>query len=374
MANKRSYDDYVHFFKVHKCKVLNTKEEYDMYINNCKYKKFKLEYTCGHHIDNVYFHTFLYRKSNSTCLLCKDTKRLNNNCFNIELVSLSFLKNLLKNDFIIIQCVESCKTDLIVKPKYCHKDEWLALQIKATTKAIHNQYKFNIDKKYTYQSLLCICNEEERIWGFKTIPDTKRINIGISKKNKYNDYEITKDNLVSILYTFYESSTKFTEMEINIPGCASCVIEQEYINKRETCINSLTFIKPEGNNLVYDFTLYGKKIQEKTVNTTNIKGNIFKFKLQKNNGSVKGIRKYINYHIKDNDFYWLNLRNTDIFYIIPSHILYKHGYLYIDGDVDKKGTLIIDIHYTDGWYNNYRFNYKSVDILGIHNIVNSIYI
>jgi len=369
----RVYDDYVKIFKDYDCKLITTNEEYESTVCKNKYKQFKIEYKCGHQQDMVYFNQFIRRKSNVLCNLCKDKPNTDKSkVFDIELASFLLIEDLLKDTFTVIRCVESCKSDLIIKPKVCVSDEWLPVQVKSTDKLSNNQYKFPLRLGYENNILLCICNSEKRIWGFQTIPNVKRINIGISKKHQYIDNELKKDELADTLFTYYQTSKKFKNSEINIASSNACKIEQEYITKRENALKSITFIKPERNQLAYDFMIGDKKFQEKTVNfNPKRKSNIFNFKLQKRNGVDNYCSKYINYDISDNNFYWLNIKNTDIFYVIPSDILYANGYLKIGDDIkDRKSNLRIDITNTEVWYSIYKFNYTSVDEIRLHNLIN----
>jgi len=358
--SKSSYDHYASAFQEYKCKLLTTKEEFDTTVSKAKYKKFKIEYECKHVQENVYFHSFMNRKTYNICKLCKEPSLIKKDSLGIEFKSILLIEAILKDSFTVFRCLESCKTDLLIKPITCMTDEWLPLQIKATTKVVFNQYKFIIDRGYTIQSLLCVCNEEERFWGFQTIPDVKRINVGIGKINKYIDYEIKKETLASKLLEFYTSSKKYTKKEVNIPGTPECMIEYEYALKREASITSLVFTEPERNQLPYDFFVNGKKVQEKT--NSSSKPYLYSFTLKKRNGFANKIRKYINYELHDNDFYWLNLYKTDIFFVIPSIILFEHRYLQINEDSkNRKSNLIITSNNKKAWYNQYRFNYKDID-------------
>jgi len=357
MSTARSYDDYVKIFLDYKCNLLTTKEEYETTIIKMPYKKFKIEYICKHIQDNVYFHSFIGRNTYKTCKLCREKPVMANDDLDIEFTSILLIEKLLKDSFSIIRCVESCKTDLLIKPIICKTDDWLPLQIKATTKSVYNQYKFFIDKGYTIQSLLCVCNKEERFWGFEKVPSVKRINIGIGKKHKYVESEIKKEDLSVKMLNFYKSSKKYTEKEVNIPGTPESLMEYEYALKRKTAIPSLTFEEPERNQLPHDFIVNNKKVQEKTNNV--YRPNKYTFKLQKGNGFIDKVRKYINYELCDNEFYWLNLYKTDIFFVIPSNVLFERGFLQTKGMCkNRKCNLIIDSTNKKEWYNEYQFNYK----------------
>ena len=59
---------------------------------------------------------------------------------------------------------------------------------------------------------------------------------------------------------------------------------------------------------------------------------------------------------------WLNLYNTDIFFVIPSSVLFERNYLQKDGDSkNRKSNLIINLNNKKAWYNQYQFNYKDTD-------------
>ena len=144
MAKIRSYDDYVKIFLDSKCKLLTTKEEYETILLNTRYKKFKIEYECKHIQDNVYIHSFIARNTYKTCKLCREKSIVLKDDLHIEYISIQIVEKILKDSFSIIRCVESCKTDLLIRPISCKTDEWLPLQVKATTKSVYNQYKFNV--------------------------------------------------------------------------------------------------------------------------------------------------------------------------------------------------------------------------------------
>ena len=111
--------------------------------------------------------------------------------------------------------------------------------------------------------------------------------------------------------------------------------------------------------MVYDFKVNGKKVQEKTVGKWKKQGHAFK--LMKNNGQIGKVRKYITYHIDDNEIYWLNLRHTNIFYVIPTCVLFEKGYLQNDGIGEgRKGYIYINPDSKE-WYNEYKFNYKELN-------------
>jgi len=107
-----------------------------------------------------------------------------------------------------------------------------------------------------------------------------------------------------------------------------------------------------------DFEIDGfVRIQEKTVNHIDKRGNSFSFILEKADGKDKNQQ----YGINDNDFYWLNLAGTDYFYIIPSKLMEK------DGKIRQTLTLHKEFYpknrgrpYTDTWTYDFRFDWTKL--------------
>lgn len=357
---KKTYANYKSAYEEKECTLLTTEEEFERDIKSAKNKIFKIQYKCGHICDKCWFHMFIARGSNSTCRLCNKQTVSDIDCFDIEAISIKYISDIICDVFDIIICVESCRCDIIIKPKTCMENKWLPIQLKSTLKPIYNQYKFELRAKYTDEILICIGIDDRRQWIFEEIPEVKRINIGITKKNKYNEYEINNEDIIAKLIRLFTKGKTHRQEDINIAS-ADCVgIEQEYVKIREDNIKCLPFERPERNQMVYDFKVNGKKVQEKTVSTTYGK-NGYPFKLMKNNGKEDNVRKYITYHIDDNDVYWLNLRHTNIFYVIPTSILFMKDYLRDSDDITDRKSILYIIPDRDEWYSEYKFNYKELD-------------
>ena len=88
--------------------------------------------------------------------------------------------------------------------------------------------------------------------------------------------------------------------------------EQEYVKKREKYIDFLKFEALEIQNTPTDFIVNGKKVQEK-VGFVDKKDRCT-FTMHKNNGAVKGVRKFKCYEVGVNDLYWLNCDEKETFY------------------------------------------------------------
>jgi hypothetical protein len=359
LRTKKTYADYKAAYEEKECTLLTTEEEYERDIKLLNNKIFKIQYNCGHICDKCWYHMFISRGSNSTCRICNKQSVSDLDTLDIEALSIKYLMDIIGSVFDLIVCVETCLCDIIIKPKECTENKWLPVQLKSTLKAVYNQYKFNLIGKYTDEICICVCLDEKRQWLFEEIPDVKRINIGVTGRNKYKEYEIKSEDMITKLIDLFTTRTTYRQEEINVASTECVGIEQEYVKIREDHVKCLTFERPERNQMVYDFKANGKRVQEKTVGKWKKQGHAFK--LMKNNGQIGKVRKYITYHIDDNDMYWLNLRHTCIFYVIPTHVLFEKGYLQNDGvGIDRKGYIYINPANKE-WYNEYKFNYKELD-------------
>lgn len=357
---KKTYADYKAAYEEKECTLLTTEEEFESVIKTAKNKIFRIQYKCGHICDKCYYHMFMSRGSNSTCRLCIKQTVSDFDMLDVEALSIKYISDIICSVFDIIVCVETCRCDIIIKPKTCSENKWLPVQLKSTLKPVYNQYKFELRAKYIDEIMICIGLEDKRQWLFEKISEVKRINIGITERNKYKDYEISNEDIIIKLIDLFNTRIIYKQEDINIPSTECVAIEQEYVKIREDHIKCLTFERPERNQMVYDFKVNGKKVHEKT-DSTNYGKNGYPFKLMKNNGKEHKVRKYITYHIDDNDIYWLNLRLTNIFYVIPTSILFEKGYLQNDGiGTHRSGYLYINPD-KDNWYNEYKFNYKEFD-------------
>jgi hypothetical protein len=355
----KTYDTYRDDFALKGCTLLNTIEEYDSHIKSQRVKTFKIQYSCGHILDKCYHHMFMSRGSNAVCRICNTQTVSTLDMFDVEAESIKYLVGIIDSVFDVVICVESCKADVIIKPKSCADDKWLPLQLKSTLKAVSNQYKFVIKGGYTDEVGVCICLNEKRQWIFDEIPGIGRINIGTTARNKYSKYEVeSPDGIISKLMELWHSKTKYKNIDINIASTDRVIIEQEYVKIREDSITCLAFEKPERNQLVYDFKVNSKKVQEKT-SAKVVNKNGYSFKLSKNNGKKDNVRKYTPYHINDNDYYWLNLRHTSMFYVIPAVLLFEKGYLQSDGVIGQSYLYVTPN--SGEWYDEYLFDYKVVD-------------
>ncbi len=346
------------------CKITDTKEEYEKRNKNVKFSKCNYIASCGHqHI--VFINVFFSRKTGLVCPSCKskengikkkeEMKDDKLKYLKTELRCINYFKEICK-EFEIHKAFDGCKTDLIARPIYEKENKWIGIQVKSTER--NNHYDFGIHQIYNNYLILCICEEDKRMWLFpyEEIKGVTKIHIGI--KSKYNEYEIT--NNLEKLYEYYQKTKKFTYEELDKPLCIYTERERDFYRYRESKIDFLDFIYNDMEGMVYDFKIGDKKIQEKVGCLDKVK-NVNVFCLCKNNGKLNGKRAQQSYAIGDNDYYWLNADDKQLFYVIPENILVEKGYI---GYTGNKKQLKINPKETthNGWVKPYKFNYNSIGL------------
>ena len=356
------------------CSVTMSKEEFDESYknNNCKIK-----YTacCGHE-NNVSYKNFTTLNQGLNCPKCvnKNTgEKLKefrvgdnkNSCLQ-ELKCINYVKTLISDKFAIIKTFDGCKADIVIKTIYEEHDLWLGIQVKTTFKKTNReQYYFRLNNgQYNNCILLCICEEDKKMWliPYEEVNGLKTI--GIAQKSKYNKYEVTSENLIKKLQLYYDSTTKINLNILNTPTSKSQQQEQEYRNLRETKIDFIDFINNEVEGLVYDFKIGEKKVQEKVGSIIHGNHNSFSFNLIKYKCRVQG--KCINksYEEGDNDLYWLHCINRK-FYVIPEKELIYNGYI-----GNKLNLYVSPTNENTEWCNKYLFDYDNIDKERLLQIIN----
>lgn len=364
-------------FESKNCKLSYTEKEFeDYYINN----KQKLKYiaSCGH--DNeVSWKNFNGLNQGVNCPSCVDKNtgiKLkefrtgdNKNSLQQEYNNITYFKGLIENHFTIIKTFDGCKADIAIKKNTEINDLWLGIQVKTTNKKTdREQYYFRLNSgKYDNCIILCICDEDKKMWliPYEEVDGLKTI--GIAKKSKYNKYEVNKDNLIEKINYYYELSNKFSFDILDTPTSNSQKQEQEFRKIRETKINFIKFKNNDIEGLVYDFMIGNKKIQEKVGSIVHNNINSYSFNLLKYAGRING--KCINgsYEEGDNDLYWLNCKNN-LFYLIPEDYLIVNGYV---GKNSKKEHLYVSpTNQNTMWCDEYLFDYNNVDKERLLKIVN----
>ena len=366
------FDDAVLLFKQKKCELLCSRQEFELnYINSNT--KLKYNALCGHQheiqlrifktkIDKPICPNCVY-KERSICLKekqCGINKIINNKT---ETESINYLISIIEPYFDVIRTFDSCKSDLIVKPKNIIVDLWLGIQIKSTSFYNNKKmcYYFNIKKNYNELIIICISNNHKKMWGFEynQINHIKSVlQIYNNSTSKYNTFEIT-NNIYNYILEKYNNNTNllFEKNYLLNQLSKTTLVEYKYRTLRENKIDFITFINNENEGEVFDFKVGNKKIQEKVGryigNINNKVYNYYDFNLSKCNGKNN---KKIPYQKGDNDIYWFNCKDIFIFYVIPENILIEYGF------IGKKTSIIIsNENKNKKWLNEFKFNYNNLE-------------
>jgi hypothetical protein len=278
------------------------KKKFIKFIRNKFFFLFNYFFLCGHGVgtlEKICLKAFF--SGYKSIVLC-----------GVDLNNTNYFKGLIENHFTVIKTFDGCKADIVIKKKNENKDLWLGIQVKTTNKKTdRDQYYFRLNSgKYDNCIILCICDEDKKMWlipyeeveGFKTI--------GIAQKSKYNKYEVNKDNLIEKINNYYELSNKFCFDILDTPTSNSHKQEQEFRKIRESKINFIEFKNNDIEGLVYDFMIGNKKIQEKVGSITHDNINSYCFTLSKHTGRINGKCIHGPYEEGDNDLYWLNCKNN----------------------------------------------------------------
>lgn len=351
------------------CLVTMTKEEFD---ENYKNNNCKIKYTaCCEHENNVSYKNFTTLNQGVNCPKCVNknaSSKLKNlysngnnlSSLNQEFKCIHYFKNLISEHFKIIKTTDGCKADIVIKKNNEEQDLWVGIQVKTTNKKTERgQYYFRLNNgKYDNCIILCICEEDKKMWliPYEEVNGLKTI--GIAQKSKYNKYEVTSENLIEKLNIYYNLTNKFTFITLNTPISKTQQQEQEYRSLRETKIDFIQFKNNEVEGLVYDFKIEDKKVQEKVASITHNNPNSFSFNLIKYKCRVDGKCVNQSYEEGDNNLYWLNCKNGK-FYVIPEKALLENGY--IGKDCKKQKLYVSPTNENTEWCNKYLFDYDNID-------------
>jgi hypothetical protein len=373
-----SYESISSYFESKNCKLCYTKDEFNSYyVNN----KQKLNYiaSCGHE-NKVSWQNF---KSINQGIYCPKCVNINtgeklkkfralednkNSCLQ-EMKCINYFKDLVSEHFNVVKLFDGCKADIAVKKTDDIQDLWLGIQVKSTNKKTErNQYYFRLNNgKYDNCLLLCICEEDKKMWliSYEEVAGLKTI--GIAQKSKYNKYEVSTENVIEKLSSYYQLTNKFDFDTLNTPTNKTQRQEHEYRKLRENKIDFIEFINNDVEGLVYDFKIGEKRVQEKVGSIVHDNPNSFLFCLKKYECRIEGKCKSQCYQEGDNDLYWLHCKNGK-FYVIPEKELIKYGYI-----GNKEKLYVSPTNKSTEWCNKYLFDYNNVDkerLLQLINIIN----
>ena len=287
-----------------------------------------------------------------------------------EFICITYFRELIGEYFTIIKSFDGCKADIAIKKFEEIEDLWLGVQVKTTNKKTEReQYYFRLNNgEYDNCLLLCVCDEDKKMWliPYEEVKGLKTI--GIAKKSKYNKYEVNKENLIEKLTNYYNSLNKFEFKILDTPTSKTQQQEQKYREIRETKINFIKFKNNEMEGLVYDFMIGSKKVQEKVGTICKNNLNSYLFNLSKYDCRINGKCKNKSYEEGDNDLYWLNCKNGK-FYVIPEEELIKNGH--IGKDCKKEKLYVSPTNSNTEWCDEYLFDYNNVEKEGLMKIIHN---
>jgi hypothetical protein len=347
------------------CNITMTEEEFNA---NYTTSKSKINYiaSCGHN-NLVSWKNFTGLNQGINCPSCVHIntglklKELrsgdqNNSSIEQEFECIQYFIKNIDQYFQVKKLYHGCRADIALKPIECFDDSWLGIQVKSTYKKCdRGQYDFKLNGiNYDNYLLLCICLEDKKMWLIPYEDVDGKSSIKVSKKSKYNHYEVNVAQLFTKLNVFYETIPTFTFNLLNTPTSDTHKQEQYYRKIRENKIEFIEFIYPEFEGTVYDFKIFDKKVQEKVGFICKNNSNSFGFSINKSDG----VKQNCSYKLGDNDFYWLHCKNTTKFYVIPEAILIEKGFI---GTMCRQHLYISPTNKNTKWTNDYLFDYDSVD-------------
>lgn len=371
-----TYDCVCKVFSDKNCQLVMTNEEFNQ---NYKNNTCKINYiaSCGHE-NVVSYKNFTTLNQGINCPSCVNNNTAeklkqyrvgeNKNSLIQELNCINYFKNLIDKQFIINKPFDGCKADIVIKEIEQEQDLWLGIQVKTTNKKTdRDQYYFRLNNgNYENCLILCICDEDKRMWliPYEDVSGLKTI--GVANKSKYNKYEVTSENVIEKLNHYYSIIHKSSFEDYNIPTSITQQQELKYREIREEAVNFVEFTNNNIEGLVYDFKIGEKKVQEKVGSVVHGNCNCYAFSLVKYKCRIDGRCKTHCYEEGDNDLYWLHCKNGK-FYVIPEHELIVHGHI---GKTGKTMLYVSPTNKNTEWCNTYLFDYDNIDKERLLKIIN----
>jgi hypothetical protein len=375
-----NYTDFKAKFTEYKCQLLTSEEDVIKLKKQDGFYKIKIDYiaTCNHNT-NGYLNNIVYKNIG---LLCKNCSRVqttekqidNSNkdklyCARQEYIGYSYLETFLSDKFNVQKTFEGCLADFIIKPKEIDDDKWLMIQLKTTGKLSHGIYCFKTAcKNYDICALILLSIEDKKIWLLDGSVSKNLCNISIGATNsKYNKYLVNETNIYDKITEFYNNKKLFIKEECLKPISLASQQEQKYRRIRENKLDFLEYKYPMIEGTVYDFTINNYKIQEKVCCTSIRKdrNNMISITshLSKSDGMKNKVRIKQSYKKGNNDYYWLWVKDSNVFYIIPESILIEKGKV-----ETKCKQPLLTLNNKDEWYNDYKYDLDDLDTNKIHSL------
>ena len=295
--------------------------------------------------------------------------------YDIEISGYCYLREMLLPFFTVQKMVEGTKADFAIKPHSVTDDKWLGIQLKTSNESksqnSHN-LSFSIRTEYPKMLVCFTCLSPECVIAIPgdNILGIKKLAVG-NKHSKYNKYKV--DDFKSTFTEHYNTIELKSFQALNTPIGIYQQREQEYRGIREQYMPYIDFKYPEREGLAYDFIVNGFKVQEKVAGYRRKRK-----KLIKDVYSVNLAHGYpaVPYKVGENDFYWFNIPDSTLFFLIPEKVMQAHGKLRTDTDEGRSQMSFntsTDQHDTsiNSWSSNYKFDYTTVSPQCILDMFNS---
>ena len=279
---------------------------------------------------------------------------------NIHSVGNSYIYNLLGEHFYFELTSRCCDYNHLFKPIQNNTiedtEKWFPIKIKYSNSYIGDNYYFTIRNKSQNILILCVNLQNKKMWLFppNILNSSSKIKININ--TTFTEYLLTEKTLYEKLLQYYNNnSTMWLNKYDNLISNSNnghVNIECEYKLKRVSSINFLTFTNPLTNFETYNFLINGFRVQE-TVCFYDIVGKWqIACVLKKRNGKIYP------FSLEDNDFYWINERTSNNFYVVPNNIMYEKGF--VQGGIIK-GRININITTNLFWLSDYQYSYDDIN-------------
>jgi hypothetical protein len=248
----------------------------------------------------------------------------------------------------------------------------MKIQFRTARRKFNSRYLFsvNCNNKYANTLVFCCCVVDSKFWIFKNDTIKRHLNqCYISDESVFNNSLIHVEKLSSELLRMYSSISLFSLSHCSTP--ISLLIQQQlfYRKKREMRLCKMKFTYPENN--IFTFLYNGRRIIEKTsvLKLIDEREHIIQDNEHEHEHYLEHEHTCDNYIYvgneeshdayceNDSDFFWFNIRGSDMFFVIPTHVLIKHGNVARFGEIISSRNLFIN---TDSlkWLNEYAFNYQ----------------
>jgi hypothetical protein len=354
-------------FEERGCTLCTTFEEFEEKRKNVRiqyYQFVRVDFigTCSHKSSVVYTNFFL-RNTGMTCKDCilqqmKNRPKMNLN--EIEYEGIKIIETYLQYHYTIMRTKEGCTADLAIRCHTDEKDEWIPIQVKATTNVSHGMYSFRkVKDTYKNMLLLCVCIQEQKVWLIPYNNLTIKSNLNISRVSKYNQYMVDLSSIHDRIES-YRNQIHCTTLDILCtPLTDTQQKEQRYSTKRERMFPFLTYEYPIIQNSAVDVIINGKKVQEKVLGFNHKKSTLVGY-IGCNNGSKDKKRKFRSYFLGENDYYWLHSSIDERFWIIPENVLYEKGLITANDSVQNIKHLYINSK-NNTWLSDYQYDYTAIE-------------